>query len=221
MLAVAAHDQEGGAVSSMYLLERVYSNAARSWVIRQETGWVPYASSFAFALDDVGGARYLQAWVADAAGNRTSVGSQILINYTPQQEELRAGQVRVYRLMLAPGESVTANLSVSTGDADLYVWDENSRLLGYSNRSGAAAEQVTVRSDAGGMHQIEVYGYADSAYQLALQLNGAAAQAQAAESPAKPLPAGPVVAAAQEPARRQALPSVAASNRLYLPAVSK
>lgn len=220
-LTLAAHDQGGGAVASMYMVEGVYNNAARSWVVRQESGWVPYASSYAFRLDDGGGARYLQVWVADAAGNRTPLGSQILINYTPQQEEIRTGPVRVYRLVLAPGESVTANLLVSTGDADLYVWDENSSLVGYGNRSGAAAEQVTLRSDVGGMHQIEVYGYTDSVYQLALQLNDAAEQAQAAVSPAKPLPAGPVVAAAQEPARRQTLPTVSASNRVYLPAVIK
>jgi hypothetical protein len=219
-LTLAAHDQDG-AVSAMYLVERVYSNAARRWIVRQESGWIPYAGSYPLTLYETGGARYWQVWVADAAGNRTATGSQVLINYTPQQETLMAGQVRVYRLKLVPGESVMAGLSLTTGDADLYVWNENGDLAGYSNRSGSAADQVTVLSNAGGMHQIEVYGYTDSAYQLALQLPAAAEQAQAAQAASKPLPAAPVVAAAQEPARYQALPPALASGRVYLPVVRK
>jgi hypothetical protein len=220
-VTVTASDEGGSGLASLYLTERVYSNAARQWVVLKESGWVPFVNNQTIGLSPTGGGRYIQVWVADAAGNRTPTGEQRLVNFVPANQAIWEGQVHVYRMALAAGQALEARLQVANGDADLYLWDAGGTLVSYSNQAGEATDLVLKQSASGGMYQVEVFGYTDSVYQLSLQVQTAEQTQQAiGGSSAKPLPAHPVVTVQQTPASKQGLP-IPVRRGLYLPIVEK
>lgn len=214
---LVATDNQG--VSSMYVVERIYNNAARSWVARQSTGWIAFQESFTMTLSPVGGARYLQAWVADAAGNLSSPAVRTLVNYLQTGSPILERQVHLYRLQLPAGQTLQARLETLTGDADLYVWGSNGTLVGSSSNFDLTPELVNVPGD-GGNYQIEVHGYLDSTYTLSLDLGTATRLADASLPSTKITPAAPSVDLSSAPAGQQALPSAPTAPvtwSLYLP----
>ncbi len=216
-VAVDAIDDVG--VVSMYLVERVYSNAARQWTPVQQSGWIDFSPTYGLTFSPVGGARYLQAWVADAAGNISTLSQRTLINYLPPQDTLLEGQVRLYRVALRQGEELTVRVTPLSGDPDLYVWNGDGVLAGYSNAFDLSVESVTIAAAQAGTFQIEVHGYRDSSYTVSLE-EGAATIAVAPSSPAaKSLPTGPAVSPVNAPAGQQALPDAPQSVEwaLFLP----
>ena len=214
---LVATDNQG--VTSMYVVERVYNNAARSWVARQSTGWISFQESFTMTLSPVSGARYLQAWVADAAGNLSTPAVRTLVNYLQANSPILERQVHLYRLQLPAGQTLQARLETLTGDADLYVWGSDGTLVGSSNNFDLAPELVNVPGD-GGDYQIEVHGYLDSTYTLSLDLGTATRLADVSLPSAKITPAAPSVDLGSAPAGQQALPSAPVTPvtwSLYLP----
>ena len=208
-------------VVSMYVVERVYNNAARSWVTRQTTGWIDFQESFTMTLSSAGGARYLQAWVADAAGNLSTPAVRALVNYLQVGTTILERQVHLYRLQLPAGQTLQATLETLTGDTDLYVWDSGGTLVGSSNNFDLAPDVVTV-SSVGGEYQVEVHGYLDSTYTLALTLVTATRLTDSAIPSAKSTPSAPSVELSSTPAGQQALPPVpVAASRLYLPMTAR
>lgn len=211
---LVATDNQG--VMSMYVVERIYNNAARSWVARQSTGWIAFQESFTMTLSPVGGARYLQAWVADAAGNLSTPAVRTLVNYLQAGSPILERQVHLYRLQLPAGQTLQATLETLTGDTDLYVWDSGGTLVGSSNNFDLAPDLVNVPGD-GGDYQIEVHGYLDSTYTLSLNLGAATRLADTSLPSAKITPAAPSVDLSSAPAGQQALPSAPVTWSLYLP----
>jgi uncharacterized repeat protein (TIGR01451 family) len=220
-LAFNATDNSG-TVATMYLVERVYSNAARRWIPLQQSGWIPYADTFSSTLSAGGGVHYLQLWAADPAGNVSPNSLQAPINYLPEEDRVRTGQVRLYRLTLAAGETLNATVTPSTGDPDLYLWDSSGALVDYSNEYDQTADQVTFTASTAGTYQIEVYGYADSLYGISLSPN-LSAQLTIASSPnAKTVPETPSVAADAAPPGQQALPAAPTTGwQLFLPLTTR
>ena len=216
-LAIDASDNTG--VTSVYLVERIYNNAARQWTAIQQSGWIPFNSPHAFSLSPVGGARYIQAWVADAAGNVSTDSQRGLINYLLDRDALWQGQVRVYRVYLSSGDTLLATVTPAEGDPDLYVWNEAGVLAGYSDNLDLTPDAVTLVAGSDGYYQIEVHGYRDSVYTLALTAGVQAAQHTRQVAASKPLPATPTVALASAPPGQQALPipPSVAGWQLFLP----
>ncbi|HHW84926.1 MAG TPA: hypothetical protein GX400_01790 [Chloroflexi bacterium] len=215
-LAIGASDNV--AVTSMYLVERVYSNAARRWMPIQQSGWIDFNPTDTFIFSPVGGARYLQVWVADAAGNIATVAQQALINYLRTDDDLLEGQVRVYRFYLASGETWQFTVDALAGDPDLYVWNPEGRLIGYSNRFDLSDEATTITAAQSGYFQVEVHGYRDSRYTLHAAAGAVVAEAIVSTDD-KALPAAPAVDLTSAPAGQQVLPAapVAASAKVFLP----
>jgi len=209
----------GGEVRAMYFVERTYNNAARLWTPRQQSGWIDFRPAFSVTLSATGGARYLQAWVADDAGNISTSSQRALINYLPAQETVLEGQVRLYRLWLASGEQALAVLTPSSGDPDLYVWAEDGVLAGYSNLAGTAVDSVQFVAPVAGLYQFEVHGYVESNYFLVLTTGAAAASVTPGAVSSKSVPTTPVVAPASTPPGQQALPTAprAVGWQLFLP----
>jgi hypothetical protein len=209
----------GGEVQALYFVERIYNNAARLWTPRQQSGWIDFRPTFSVTLSATGGARYLQAWVADDAGNISTSSQRALINYLPAQETVLEGQVRLYRLWLASGEQALAVLTPASGDADLYVWAEGGALAGYSNLAGTVADGVQFTALVAGLYQFEVHGFVESTYHLALTAGAAAASVTPGAVSSKSVPAAPVVAPASAPPGQQALPTAprAVGWQLFLP----
>ena len=215
-LAIAASDNMG--VTTMYLVERVYNNAARRWTPVQQSGWIDFSPTYTFAFSPTGGARYLQVWAADAAGNIANVAQQALINYLRTDDEVLEGQVRVYRVYLNTGETQRFTVDTLAGDPDLYVWNGAGALVGYSNHFDLSDEAVTVTATQNGFFQIEVHGYLDSRYTLAVAAGATAADATVSAE-GKALPDAPAVAPEHVPAGQQALPTAPAMStlRVFLP----
>ena len=213
-LAISASDNVG--VTSMYLVERVYNHAARRWAPIQQSGWIDFSPSHTFAFSPVGGARYLQVWVADAAGNIATVAQQALINHLRVDNELLEGQVHVHRFHLAAGETWRFTVDALAGDPDLYVWNAAGALVGYSNRFDLTSETTTITAMQSGYFQVEVHGYRDSRYTLHVAPAIVAAEA-ASSNAGKALPAAPAVDLTSAPAGQQVLPTAPApTNSLWL-----
>jgi len=211
----------------MYMVEHTYSNSARQWVRQQQTGWMPYTSTHSFELSPSGGIHYVQAWVGDAAGNIVRTAERAQVNYTQASETMLQGQAQVYRYELAAGETLQARLTVAEGDCDLYVWDGQGKMAGYSNNAGTDPDTVPVASPQGGMYQVELHAYTDCVCHLELGPGtGVTAASEAATEVAaagKELPAAPVVAATNLPDDQQAIPAAPPydSALLFLPAASR
>ena len=164
-LSLQASDNSGAdGVKKMNLVERQFNTSARQWVVVQETGWMDYSANPGFILTDQGGMHYIQVWVADGAGN-TSDMAQAHINYQPNQESITAGTVRIYRLDLNAGESKSINLSSLSGDADMYVWDEDGNLIA-SSLTDSSIDHVGFVAPVDGLYQVEIYAYSDATYAI-------------------------------------------------------
>ena len=219
-LALNATDNSG-TVATMYLIERVYSNAARRWIPLQQSGWIAYADTVSTTLSAGGGVHYLQLWAADRAGNVSSSSLQAPINYLPEQDRVRAGQVRIYRITLASGETLDAAVTPSTGDPDLYLWDSSGTLVDYSNNYESDVDQVTFVAPIAGTYQIEVYGYADSVYGISLSPTLRTQLAAASTLNNKAVPEAPSVALEAAPSGQQALPAAPNLSNIFLPLIGK
>ncbi len=126
----------------MRLVERQYNASARQWVVVQQTRWMPYVLSYSMTLASRGGSCYIQAWVADSAGNISEATRQARIDYMPPSESLRAGQARIYRRDVEAGQTVTAQLETISGDADVYVWSPDG-ARSWASASPAACPRTT------------------------------------------------------------------------------
>ena len=171
-ITIEANDA-GGNVVSMYLVEREFNSSARQWVAMQNTGWIPFQSPFAWTLTNRGGARYIQAWVSDGAGNISEVTVKTRIDYNPPSDRVLAGQVRLYRRTVTAGQQVQVTVETLSGDADLYVWRPDGNESWVSNQEGVTADTVTFTTPQSGDYQIEVFGYQASTYRLTISVGGA------------------------------------------------
>lgn len=231
-LALRATDDLSG-VYSMYLAERVFNATANLWLVVQQTGWIPFQGASEFTLTGPGGARYLEAWVADGAGNVTPLSTRARINYLPPSDIVLHGQVRLFRFTAAAGERLAATLTTlnADGDADLYVWGParpEGRELWISNQAGATVDAVSFVAPQAGEYDIEVHGWNPrSEYRLDVAVGGTAAghQPTAAGTSAagKPTPTRPADASAAAPTTRGAIPAapVAPPAQVHLPLVMR
>jgi len=166
-LSVSAHDDGGSGVAGVLYIEYEYVQSVADWVPVAESGWLPYASanaSYPWLLQPGPGVRYLQAWVADGSGNISLRPKSQLINYTPPAAYVAQGQVHIYRVRLNAGESMRVRLTMSSGDADLYVWAPDGSRVGYSWANNP--EIIDFTASASGVYQIEVEGWTGAYYRL-------------------------------------------------------
>jgi hypothetical protein len=231
-LALRATDDLSG-IYSMYLAERVFNATANMWLVVQQTGWLPFQGAYELTLTGPGGARYLEVWVADAAGNVTPLPARARINYLPPSDTVLQGQVRLFRFTVAAGERLAATLTTlnAEGDADLYVWGPyhpGGRELWLSDQAGATVDAVSFVATETGEYDIEVRGWNPrSEYRLAVGVGGAAAGTQStaagASAAGKPIPARPADASTAAPAARGGVPAapVAPPSKVHLPVVMR
>lgn len=166
-LNITATDAESGATSVLYI-EYEYDLSGGGWVPVQVTDWLSYTEAsvaYPWALLPSPGLHYLQAWVADEAGN-ISVPALQFINYQPDVIPLSAGQVHVYRenLMVGDGRQVRLT-SLDGGTMDFYVWAPDATLVELHEGVNGFAE-IVFTADQDGVYQIEVEGQTNAQYQL-------------------------------------------------------
>jgi uncharacterized protein YegL len=242
---IEASDPEPNAsgVASINVIEYVYNAGAQQWIPIAQSGWLPYnstPSTYSWDLQTVPGMHYLQVRAQDNAGNISIGNARQIVNYEPSADQIGRGQTRIYRYTVAQSETLRVDLSVLSGDPDLYVWssaaDQSARV---SNQS-AGDEQVIVPPNevVPGVYQVEVYGFTAATYQLlantnvtTLNLNNYLAEAIergfAAQNPDKDLPLAPVIPVDSVPSELQGTvpppvtSNISAQMTLYLPILQR
>ncbi len=149
----------------VYFVEYTYLQVIGTWWPVQFGGWQPFDVVTPWALHPTPGAHYIQAWVADAAGN-LGLPRYAWINLMQADTPISRHEVHPYRLRLHNGDSVLVRLTSGVGDADLYVFGPRGMLIGRSE-NGTPTDEVTFTATQNGIYQIEVEGYAaNSIYTL-------------------------------------------------------
>ncbi|MHB0874921.1 MAG: DUF7948 domain-containing protein [Anaerolineae bacterium] len=171
MLHIAAGDDTG--VARMYLKEwQLATSPLPHWEIVQSSGWVPYQADYPWTLGSAVGTHFVGAWVVDDAGNLSLLGRRSMdfaSLSTPGATVQQMGVVP-YLAFYEAGTAVTATLTPSVGDADLYVWYAGNFLL-YDEKSaadGTAVDSVSFTTPRAGTYLFVVFGYTDATYDLSI-----------------------------------------------------
>jgi hypothetical protein len=183
-LSVSASDTAPGTVARVKFIEYVYNEGSGLWQEGQASSWMTYASTQAYpwTLLPGAGARYLQAWAADSAGNVSLLPLQTWINYLPAGASLLAGQSHYYLFELVSGAGFTITVTPSTGDPDLYVFAPDfATRLPWVSISSSLPDWVSFAAPLSGTYVARVYGYTDAAYTLTYTA-GVSGKPPAAES---------------------------------------
>lgn len=179
--------------ASVLYVEYRFDQAAGGWVAAGSSGWRPYAAAhagFLWNLYPTPGAHYVQAWVADAAGNIGPLPGLAQINLQPYDAPVSRTEVHIYRFPLLAGSQVTVRLTSWSGDADLYVFDPQGQLID-RRETGEPVEEITFTPAVTGLYQVEVEGFVTASYSLELgETLPAAAGGPARPRPQMPTPRG-------------------------------
>lgn len=151
------------------------------WREVQRSGLIDFATSLPWQLTDVSGTHFVGVWVQDAAGNSSVLTRDALdsASLLLPGATLGRGEARPYLVSLAKGQSVSASLTTSSGDADLYVWYPGRFGLPdqRSVAEGTGADSVSFTAPEAGTYVFLVFGYEASTYSLSITTGSVAAVA--------------------------------------------
>lgn len=122
------------------------------------------------------GLRYMQGWVADAAGNISAKPAIQPVNYVPATDTLLQGEVRVYRPATLAGQCLRVRVVPGSPemDPDLYIWPPNyttgSAPAGYSILGAGAVDEVVIQPTQAGIYQIEIVGFTDATFAQSIEI---------------------------------------------------
>ena len=170
-LHITASDNVG--VAEMYIREwQLTTSPVPRWEEVQSSGWIPYAETHAWTLGAESGVHYVGVWVADAAANLSLLNSLGLdfASLLANGATLSDGGMTPYLIHYAAGTDVTATLTPSAGDADLYVWYPGNMLLPNqkSTNSDSSPDMVSFTTPQDGTYLLLVYGETAATYDLAI-----------------------------------------------------
>jgi hypothetical protein len=217
----------------MSLFEYHYDSIAGKWVLSdpaqlQSPNWILVNENgqYTWQLGSQAGVKYLQAWLANEAGEVSHLPNQSFINYIPASDSLKQGQARIYRYVLRAGDQLNAKLDSSSGDADLFVWSADPERAPWVSNLSTGSDQISFTAPSDGVYQVEVRGHSATTYQLQVTTGAAAAVASATETldPNKALPKAPIVPVDNVPSLQQAQPkspvsAPATQQQIYLPLI--
>ncbi|NJN15602.1 MAG: hypothetical protein HC822_04565 [Oscillochloris sp.] len=160
-------------MGTYYLVEYVYSNNPLDpWRVVQRSGWQAYGNGakadVAWQLTADPGVHYLQAFVADKAGNVVTAPGLEFLNVQSGAVSVAQDEVKIYRITPDADAPVTVRLEVLSGNPDLYVFGENAI---FADGLDTAVEEFSFTAD-GGIYQIEVEGYQSGSYRLEVSGGG-------------------------------------------------
>jgi hypothetical protein len=219
----------GSGVTDVRVIEYIFDFATGQWAPLGDTGWTPYVGSptvLPITLGATAGARYLDAWARDAAGNISLFPFRALINYLPASDSIGAGETRVYRYRLAAGAQFTVRVIPLSGDPDLYIWapDADSGRGPWISNLRGGVDTVTLIAPIDGVYQVEVFGFTDAVYSLETTITPAPAEAKAEEGgidATKPARSRPALSPASTPAETLPPDSVVLWRRMFVPMLGR
>jgi hypothetical protein len=177
-IRLTARDKGGSGVGGYFVREYVFSgDPADGWVRAGNSGgWQPYqqpGAEFTYTLSAKPGVHYLQAFVADRAGNVSRRAAIAFVNYAPDGATVAQGETQIFRF--APGAgvgtAVTMTVPQGGGDPDLYVFGPiddgvDPRLkIALALQQNLPVEEQRFAAVAG-TYQVEVHGETAGSYSL-------------------------------------------------------
>lgn len=210
-LALRASDPPpGSGLAWLLVVELALDATSGTWAPVQTTAWLPFRPSLTLTLTPGAGARAVQAFVADAAGNVSLRPAVARFDVVPARDTLLSGQTRVFRRYLRAGETMTVRVTPHSGDPDLYLWDPRGQRVLVRNASGTAVDEGSIVASLAGWYQVEVEASSETTYAITMEVGtaGMSGLSEGSEpNAAKPLRTDPVVDVALEPADGVAVPS--------------
>ncbi|HLF28165.1 MAG TPA: YncE family protein [Anaerolineae bacterium] len=134
------------------------------------------------------GTAYAFVWVQDGAGNISRTPGFDVISFIPSAAtniNLNRNEVRLFRVLLTPGQQLTFNFSIVFGDVDVSVFDgisPTANRIAVSAQNGAQPETVTINVPPAGAattFQIEVRAAVNSRFRISTEQSLAAQTAPA------------------------------------------
>jgi hypothetical protein len=185
-ITLTASDSGGSGVGSYLIREYGFSgNLSDGWASLGAVSWQPYqqpGASFTWTLGDRPGVHYLQAFVADRAGNITPAATVAVVNYRPEQVSIGQDELHIYRIAPGAGVATEVRMDVRAGNPDLYVFGP---AVTFTPESDDPVERTNFTA-RDGVYQIEVEGHVAGSYSLAVTT----AAAPTAAVPFAPGPGG-------------------------------
>lgn len=211
---------------SFCIVRYTFNAAQRRWVEESCGSFSPLPAANANGSFTVStelrpraGTAYVFVWVRDAAGNISRAPGFDVISFLPrpdQRVELSRNEVRVFRIALSPGQSLSLTVTPQAGDVDVSVFQgigANAARIQVSAQNGLTPE--TVSFAAGGTSttfQVEVRAVVNSAFLLAATQSLGQLQQGDIIAPGKEVATTPFVAG---PPALQA--AVGEPSEVYLP----
>ena len=209
----------------MYLREWTLDRITGDWIVAKSSGWLPYTRTLDWTLSAGQGSHYLGVWVADAAGNVSTLNELHLtwVNRMDGSQALAAGERIQYRGFAQEGEEIGLWLTTQSGDPDLYVWKPWSafRPDGYTDAATTPGEKEGfgyTRIAQTGRYIVEVGAAEASEYAFSVEGTQAAQAGAAGALAAKPRPARPLTVSDPLSAG-QVGEQVTRENPTYLPVI--
>ena len=133
-------------------------------------------ASSPWTLSSQSGTHFVGVWVADAAHNRSHLTwnaiefASLLLPGT----HVAAGQGVPYLVYYPAGTAVTADLTASSGEAHLFVWNPGNLFAPdqTSATPGSTTQSVTFSTPTAGIYLFLVYGKTDAVYDLSITPGG-------------------------------------------------
>lgn len=253
-LSIEASDPEPNptGIDKSYYVELHWAGGVGSggaWIPVKWTNWKSYTDQpHAYEMMPNSGLRYLQGWVADAAGNISAKPAIQRVNYIPTTDTLLEGEIRVYRPATLANQCLRVRVEPASSamDPDLYVWPPNhtpgSGPAGYSILGGGEVDEVIIQPTQAGIYQVEIVGFTDATYTQSIEVLDSCptARSSAPAAPAAKEPRqDPSVPVEDEPVGTEAAPetikqylsfisvalqevsSAGANTSLFLPTISR
>jgi uncharacterized repeat protein (TIGR01451 family) len=159
------------AVDRMYLREWQWAATPwPQWRVVRSSGWVPYEADYAWTLAPDSGTHFVGAWVADGAGNRSQIDARALDFASLVQPGATVPPLGVvpYLVYYDAGVDVTAVVSPTGGEADLYAWYSGA----LSEPLGAGSDVVSFTTESAGTYLFVVRGQSGATYDLSIEPGG-------------------------------------------------
>ncbi len=164
-------------VSQMFIREwQMTSVPFPHWAVIHSSGWVPFQADYAWTLTPKDGTHFVAVWVADAAHNVSELDRNALdfASLVRPGANVAQGQAVPYLVYYPAGVTVTAQLTSTVGDADLYVWYPHNFLSPdrKSIQPISETDAVTFTTPEAGIYLFLVRGYTDATYDLSIDPAG-------------------------------------------------
>lgn len=166
----SAVDNLGGSgLNKTMIIEYAFFEGINQWIQVKSSDWLPYQENIdqTYQLVETAGARYLQIWAADNAGNVSTKPRTAFINYIPANDTLVKGQSRYYVFNLTQGQEFNAVLTPTQGDPDLYVWAPDFYARdAWMSLASEGPDTVVFSSPLAGMYVVQIYSFTNSGFQF-------------------------------------------------------